>query len=134
MRETATLAGILWVGGLGALGSLARYGVGAALGKLFDEHAWVPTLVINLLGSFGMGVAMALVLAVTSPMSRHPYGLGVTTGFLGGFTTYSAFAYQTVALAERRAYGAFAAYVALTLLGCLVCCAAGLALGRAVAR
>ena len=115
----------LYVSVLGAAGSLARY----ALGGLLGAHAWLPTLVVNLLGSLGIGLAIGLMGQVTAPR-----GVGITAGFFGGFTTYSAFAYQTVALAEKRAYGVIAAYVGLTLVGCFAACAAGLAAGRTLAR
>ena len=115
----------LLVGLLGAAGSLARYG----LGHLLGGHAWLPTFVINVLGSFGIGLAIALLGTVTAPR-----GVGITAGFFGGFTTYSAFAYQSVMLFERRAYGTLAAYVTLTLLGCFAACAAGVSLGRLLTR
>lgn len=124
----------LWVGGLGALGSLARAGLGFALGRVLGGHAWLPTLAVNLLGSFGMGLAVAVLGSVSDPLTRHPYSLGITAGFLGGFTTYSAFAYQTFELAEKRAYGALGAYLSLTLVGCLAACAAGVAVGRVIGR
>jgi CrcB protein len=124
----------LWIGGLGALGSLARAGLGFALARALGGHAWLPTLAINLLGSFGMGLAVAVLGSVSDPLSRHPYSLGITAGFLGGFTTYSAFAYQSYDLAEKRAYGALGAYLSLTVVGCLVACAAGVALGRVLVR
>jgi CrcB protein len=124
---------LLWIGGLGALGSLARAGLGFALARVFTGNGWLPTLVINLLGSFGMGLAVTLLGSVTDPLTRHPYSLGITAGFLGGFTTYSAFAYQSFDLASKQSYGAFAAYLGLTVVGCLVLCGAGVALGRVFA-
>jgi CrcB protein len=133
MSGTPTWRLLLWIGGLGALGSLARAGLGFALGRVFAGNGWLPTLVINLLGSFGMGVAVTVLGSVTAPLTRHPYSLGITAGFLGGFTTYSAFAYQTFDLAAKHSYVAFATYLGLTVVGCLVACAAGVALGRVFA-
>jgi CrcB protein len=124
---------VLWIGGLGALGSLARAGLGFALGRVFTGNGWTPTLVINLLGSLGMGMAVTLLGAVSNPLSRHPYSLGITAGFLGGFTTYSAFAYQSFDLAAKQSYAAFATYVSLTVVGGLVACGVGVALGRMLA-
>ncbi len=134
---SSALAAALWIGGMGALGSLARAGLGFALARTFaggSLQTWLPTLVINLLGSFGMGLAVAVLGSVSAPLSRPPYSLGITAGFLGGFTTYSAFAYQSYALAEKRAYGAMATYVGLTLVGCFVACATGVALGKALGK
>ena len=128
------LVAALWIGALGAVGSVSRALLGLALVRVVGEGSWVPTLVINLLGSFGMGLAVVILGSVADPLARSPRGLGITAGFLGGFTTYSAFAYQSFALAERRAYGPAAAYVGLTLVGCFVACAAGVAVGRSVGR
>jgi CrcB protein len=55
-------------------------------------------------------------------------------GFLGGFTTYSAFSYETLDLAGRGAWPSAALYVGLTTALCLVACAGGMALGRGLSR
>ncbi len=128
------LATALWIGALGAVGSLGRALLGLGLGRVVGADSWIPTLVINLLGSFGMGLAVVLLGSVADPLARAPRSLGITAGLLGGFTTYSAFAYQSFALAERRAYASAATYVGLTLVGCFMACAAGVAVGRSVGR
>jgi CrcB protein len=56
--------------------------------------------------------------------------VALTGGFLGGFTTYSAFCYETFGYVDRGAYFAAALYVVLTLVACLVGCAVGFWLGR----
>jgi CrcB protein len=56
----------------------------------------------------------------------------LTAGLLGGFTTYSAFAYGSLALIERRELGLAALYVGATVVGCLLACWAGVAAGRLV--
>lgn len=117
----------LWVGLGGALGSIARYHVG----KLVDRPgAYLPwgTLTVNVVGSF----LIALVLHVASrTQTISPTAqLALTTGVLGGFTTYSAFNEQTLAMARNGAWIPVIVYVLSTLVGCL---AAG-ALGWAVAQ
>lgn len=110
----------------GALGSGARYLVSTwavrALGADFPRG----TLLVNVLGSF----VMALVFAV--PASRLPPDLRlfVGAGLLGGFTTYSSFNTETLALLDQGSTALAAANVTLTVVGCLVAGIAGLALGR----
>ena len=122
----STLGTAAAVAGLGALGSLMRFGLGLALGRLTVTGSVWPTFVVNLLGSLAMG------LVIGAWGSISPRSVAVTVGLLGGFTTYSAFAYGTVALLEQRAYLSAAAYVLATVLGCALACAAGLALVRAL--
>jgi CrcB protein len=118
-------ADVAAVAGAGALGCLLRYWLALLLpgGTL----PW-PTLVCNLLGSLAIGLAYAL-------LERHGllagrWRLVVLTGLLGGFTTYSSFALETVGLLERRALASALGYVALTSAGALACCALGLWLVR----
>lgn len=102
----------------GALGTLARYGIGSLV-----AGAW-PTVAVNLAGSFLLGL-----LAGSSALStemRTALGVGV----LGGFTTYSTFAVQVVLDADAGAYGRAAAYLLVSVLGGLACAAAGFALSR----
>lgn len=122
---TGSLGTAAWIAALGALGSLLRWSTGLLLARLGVGAALAPTLTVNVLGSFAMGLVMAL-------WSTSPRGVALSVGLLGGFTTYSAFAYGTVALLERRAWGTAAGYVLATLLGAAAACAAGLALGRAL--
>jgi fluoride exporter len=63
-----------------------------------------------------------------------PARVALTGGFLGGFTTYSAFAYETWLMLERRQPLAAALNVGATLLICLGACAVGVLLGRALGR
>jgi CrcB protein len=90
--------GILAVGGGAALGAWMRWGLGIALNPLFPT---VPlgTLAANLIGGLLMGFAMEILTrhAVLPPEAR----LLVTTGFLGGLTTFSTFSAEVVTLLLR---------------------------------
>jgi CrcB protein len=88
------------------------------------------TLLCNVAGSFLMGVVMAVGLsaALFSPTTR----LVLTTGVLGGFTTYSTFNYEALGLLQERDWLLFALYLGATVLGCLVSGGLGLALGRSM--
>ena len=117
----------LWVAIAGACGCLARYGVGLAGQRLLGDRFPWGTLAVNLLGSFAIGAVMVLAEArQLDPRLR----VAVVGGFIGGFTTYSAFAWETFALAERRSAGAAALYAGLTFLGCFLACGAGIFVAR----
>jgi CrcB protein len=88
--------------GIGAaLGAWLRWGLGNMLNPVFPT---VPlgTLTANLLGGFLMGLAMQFLLerAILPPELR----LAITTGFLGGLTTFSTFSAETAALLLREEY------------------------------
>jgi fluoride exporter len=111
----------------GALGCLARYGVGLAGQRLLGDRFPWGTLAVNLLGSFAIGAVM--VIAETRQLDPR-LRVALVGGFLGGFTTYSAFAYETLALAERRSATTAALYAGVTIAGCFLACGAGLYLTR----
>jgi len=91
----------LWIFLGSGLGGLARFGVSSMLANRFgDSFPW-GTLVVNVTGSFVIGFFAALTdpagRIVASPTTRH----FVMAGILGGFTTYSSFSLQTLALARQ---------------------------------
>ena len=93
--------GILAVGGGAAVGAWLRWGLGSLLNPVFPTLP-LGTLAANLSGGLLMGFAMELMTrhAVLSPEAR----LLVTTGFLGGLTTFSTFSAEIVTLLVRREY------------------------------
>lgn len=116
----------------GAVGSGARYLVSiwalAALGPGFPYG----TLAVNAVGSFLICVLMHL--AVTAHLIPPALALFLTTGVMGGFTTYSTFDYETFRYAQGGAYGLAALYVAATLVVCFAAGAAGDAVAKAMVR
>jgi fluoride exporter len=119
---------VLLVGLAGALGTLARYGVAVWAGRAIGTTFPYGTLLVNLAGCFL--IAFVSQLALSTTMISPTVKLTLTTGFMGGLTTYSAFDFETTILLKERAWGAAGLYVGVTLLGCF---AAGL-LGMAVAK
>ena len=114
----------------GAAGLVSRYAVGLAGQRVLGDRFPYGTLAVNLLGCFLIGVVMVLAEArQLDPRVR----VALVGGFLGGFTTYSAFAYESIALAERRSAAAAALYVTLTVAGCFAACGAGIFLARRLA-
>ena len=115
----------------GAIGSVARYGVGALAAQVFGASFPSGTLVVNLTGSFLISIIMHVALAGTAISLEMRIFL--TTGIMGGFTTYSSFNYETLALINQRAYGLAVLNVAATVVGCFLTGVLGLAAGRALA-
>jgi CrcB protein len=117
----------LVVAATGAIGCVLRWLVTLALppGRL----PWA-TLAVNLAGSLVIGTVIAALTARGLADSRLRAALVV--GLLGGFTTYSSFAFEYVAYLERKQLALGAAYIALTVVGCGVTCALGLLIGRRI--
>jgi CrcB protein len=113
----------LWVALGGALGSVLRFGV-ARLWPAVPGGFPVPTLTVNLIGSFAIGLLYVWVSA-RSGVRGDDARLFWMTGVLGGFTTYSAFALESTLLGFSAAG---IAYVLVTLVGCV----GGAWLGRAI--
>ena len=112
----------------GGLGSAARYGVGVlALRLVGSEYPW-GTLTINVVGSFAMGV-VAEYFALRSGLSQ-PMRLFLTTGIIGGFTTFSTYALETALLQERGEMGAALTYALGSVVVGVEALFAGLALVR----
>jgi CrcB protein len=112
----------VWVALLGAAGSLARWGLSNAISRRAPEAGFPwGTFAVNMIGSAAIGVVMGVFLLRGEGDSRARMAL--TAGFLGGFTTYSAFAWDTWALVERRAWGTAVAYVTATTLASVAACA-----------
>jgi CrcB protein len=92
----------------GVIGAVARYLVYVASGHLLGTDFPYATLIVNVVGSFAMGVligAMALVWSISTEMR-----LFLAVGILGSFTTFSTFSLDFVVLYERRDYGLCAFY------------------------
>ena len=120
---------LLYIALGGALGSVARYVLGTALQR--PESFPVGTLAVNVAGSFMVGLVVRLALETAYVPSEARAFLAV--GFCGGFTTFSTFAWEVLALAEQGAWGRSTAYLVLSVVLSLLACVAGMASARAAA-
>ena len=100
---------ILAVAAGGALGSVARYLVGIGSGKLFGTDFPLGTLIINVTGSFLMGLFVGL-FAVKWDLSQAARAF-LTVGICGGYTTFSTFSLDAYYLIERGEVAASFAYM-----------------------
>ena len=112
----------------GAVGTGARYLLGGVVARWAGPEFPYGTLLINVLGSFLIGVVQQV--GLTSLLIPDTLRLVLAIGVMGGFTTYSSFSYETIRLLEAGSWLAASVYVVLTTALCLACCVAGLSLGR----
>jgi CrcB protein len=115
----------------GALGAVGRHALSSQVAQLAGTGFPWGILIVNVLGCFAMGVIVelsALKLSLAPEIRAF-----LTTGILGGFTTFSAFALDSALLIERGDLVPAALYVAASVLGSITALFAGLALIRALA-
>jgi CrcB protein len=108
----------LWVCFAGAVGTGARYLIGSWALSRFGHGFPFGTLIVNLVGCLLMGVVVELALRGT--LASADLRMILTTGFLGGLTTYSAFNQETARLFRDGTSPLALANVAVTVLGCLL--------------
>jgi CrcB protein len=117
-----------WICVGGAAGTGARYLVsGWALALLGPAFPW-GTLAVNVTGSFLLGGLMHL--ALTTRLLAPTLRLALTSGVLGGFTTYSTFNYETLQYLREGALAIGIANILLTVGACLAAGVGGLALAQ----
>jgi len=124
-----SFAGLVAVGGGAAAGAWLRWWFGILLNPIFPTLP-LGTLAANLFGGLLMGVAMGVI----SHFEALPaeVRLLVTTGFLGGLTTFSTFSAETVTLMARQQYGWTAALVGAHVIGSVAMTLAGIGAVRLV--
>ncbi len=110
----------------GAIGACLRYLANVGAMRVFGPGFPYATLTVNILGSFLMGVLVA-VLTAKGGMRFAPF---LMTGILGGFTTFSAFSLDAVTLWERGQLWLSAGYVGASVIFSLAALVAGLSLAR----
>jgi CrcB protein len=109
---------IIFIGG--GLGTLARWGLSGFVARYWGETFPFGTLIINITGSFVIGLFAGL----TGPEGRWlapaAFRQFLMIGICGGYTTFSSFSLQTLALAEDEQWFKAGANVVLSLVLCLV--------------
>lgn len=115
------------MGVAGAAGAVARYAVGMAVGV--RSFPWT-TLAINLAGSFALGLLLTTAVARRWPDTAT---VPLAVGFLGAFTTFSTFSYETYTLARTDRAATAAVYVAVSVVGGVLAAAGGYGAARLAA-
>jgi fluoride exporter len=113
----------LWVGLGGACGSVMRYAIGV---RVDQEHFPWATLGINLSGAFVLGLFLTLALGHLPVAVITPVAVGV----IGGFTTFSTFAWEGFTHARSGRVGVAVVYISVSVVGGLVAASGGYSFGR----
>jgi fluoride exporter len=115
----------------GALGVNARYWLGAWMSRWVSLQFPWATFTINISGSFAIGLLTILF----SQWLPHPnFRLLVIVGFLGGYTTFSSYSFETLTLVERGESWAAALYAGGSVIVGLIAVFLGAGLGRVLSR
>ena len=121
---------VLAVALAGALGALARWGLGAWFGHRFPSFPW-GTMVINVSGSFILGVMFAVL--VERSVGSTTLRVALMTGLMGAYTTFSTFSLEAFRLFEDGATGSAVANIGMSVVLGLLAVWLGVVAGRAVA-
>lgn len=126
-----TFLGLLAVGGGAAAGAWLRWWLGLLLNPVFPTLPF-GTLAANLIGGYLMGLVLGVLsqFEALAPEMR----LLITTGFLGGLTTFSTFSAEATTLLSRDQFGWAAAHVAAHVIGSVAMTFAGIATMRLLLR
>lgn len=118
---------------LGAgIGGALRHGVNVGCARMCGTAFPWGTLTVNIVGSFIMGVLAGWLAFKAGEGWSQPLRLFLTTGILGGFTTFSAFSLDAVLIWERGQVGLAATYVTASVLLSIAGLVVGLGLVRAI--
>jgi fluoride exporter len=112
----------------GAIGTLLRYLTSLMAAQWFGTEFPYGTLIVNLSGAFIIGLVQQL--GTEALMIPDNTRLFLTTGMMGGLTTYSTFSYETVRLMERGAWSQAWINIFVTTVICLSLCFLGMGVGR----
>ena len=115
---------VLLVGSGGFIGSIARYGIGHIASKYIQTSFPIGTFVINIIGSFIIGILFGLV-SRNQWMQQGGYLL-LASGFCGGFTTFSTFALDNVNLMQKGESVTAIIYTGLSVIVGLLLCRVGI--------
>ena len=109
---------LIYVGIGGAIGAISRYSIYEWLNQLHPQKLYLATFIVNFAGSILVGILFVLAMekGVISTEARHL----LIVGFLGAFTTYSAFSLDTIRLLENGQIGLAGLYVLGTTATCII--------------
>lgn len=122
------MARLLWICLGGAVGTGARYLLSGWLLRLAGPGFPYGTLAVNVIGSFLLGLLMQV--SLSTELIPPTLRLALTTGVMGGFTTYSTFNYETLQLFQDGSWLLGGANLGITVIGCLAAGLLGMIAGR----
>lgn len=119
---------LIYIAVFGALGCLSRYFVSGWVYELAGRGLPYGTLAVNTAGSLLLGLLMES--GLRSAALPVEIRMGIATGFMGGFTTFSTFSYETIRLLEDGSFLAAGANVLLNVTACITFAGIGIYLAR----
>mgnify|MGYP005723666301 CR=1 FL=1 len=119
---------LVWVAIGGALGAVSRYALSTWVNTRTDSGFPFGTFTVNLLGSFLFGLLFIAVFSTVTP--RESLRLLVLVGFLGAFTTFSTFSFETMRLVQEGQLGVALMNVLASVCLCLVGVWSGFWIGK----
>ena len=113
----------------GALGALSRFGIGEWLADSGYAHLHPATFLVNVIGALLIGI---LFIGAERFTLSEPARLGISVGFLGAFTTFSAFSLQLLTDIQEGQVLRAVSYATATVFLCLISCLVGMEMARSV--
>ncbi len=102
----------------GALGAVSRFGVNKLVAESFDSRFPIGTLLVNVLGSFAMGIFYVLIIEKgLLPAEWRPF---IMTGLLGAFTTFSTYSLDALNLWQTGHVSMAVSYILMSVVSCLL--------------
>jgi CrcB protein len=121
---------LVYIAVFGALGCLSRFFISGWVYALMGRGLPYGTLAVNVFGSLLLGFFMEG--GLRSALLPVEMRMGITTGFMGGFTTFSTFSYETIRLLEDGSFLAAGANILLNVLVCVISAGIGIFLARQI--
>jgi fluoride exporter len=122
---------LVYISIAGVLGTLSRYGLSTFTQRLTGAGFPFGTLLVNFLGSLAIGFIMQL--GLSTDVIPRTFRVAATVGFMGAFTTFSTFSYETVTYIHDGAWLLAALNILLNLVLCLGATLLGMFLGKITA-
>ena len=122
-----TIRNIIAVGAGSFIGGIARYLVSLAMKGISKEFPWA-TVLVNLIGCLIIGLLWGFLSRNASESTS--WGLFLTVGLCGGFTTFSTFSKEALTMLQTGQIWGFASYIALSILAGIALVALGYYIGR----
>jgi len=119
---------LFYIGVFGGFGCVARYLASAWTYQLFGRNLPYGTLFVNIVGSFLL--ALLMVFGLRSTLFSPEIRIGLSVGFMGGFTTFSTFSYETLRLLEDGSLWQAGLNILLNIVLCLFFALLGVLVAR----
>jgi CrcB protein len=124
------MADILYVAAAGALGAVSRYLLSGLTYRLLGSGFPYGTLFVNVVGSLLIGFIMQI--GLSTDIMPQSLRVAITVGFLGAFTTFSTFSYETLSYIQEGVWMTAAVNIIANVAVCLLAALAGIIIGKAV--